>query len=339
MTDPHIDPQRLAALLDGRLDEHEREALLAELGDSDEEFSIFADALFLGRAAEAEGTARAHEGADVPATPAYRGEPATVAAESAAEPAAHGPSNIGVSRVEPARSADVIDIRSRRGKPGRAGWIVAAALAAAAVLAVLWPHGGEAGPGAFVALLGADARIPEESAWGAVRGGEDVLPASQRAVRLGARLVDLRIAARSRDSAAVDTLAPQAAALVLPVPGGGAVSDQLRALPAAARSGDGGVAALAKPEANALKLVDRGYAALGAWAEAARVAARAHDAAYFADRASREELGRAAKLPSLPGEAAAVLNEVRARMAAPTTDADWTALSHGIDALLTAAGG
>jgi hypothetical protein len=36
MREPPTDPERLAALLDGRLDEREREQLLAELAQSDD---------------------------------------------------------------------------------------------------------------------------------------------------------------------------------------------------------------------------------------------------------------------------------------------------------------
>lgn len=290
MNERPVDPERIAALLDGRLDPAERAGVLERLAGSEEALGAFADA-------------------------------AAVARELEAEDAASG----------------VVPLRPRSVRPAwPRPWLAAAAAVAALVLLPLgvWLSrpAGVASPAAVVAMLEAPAAdLPEEwdvRPWPARRGAVD----GAGAARLGVFLVDLEVAARSRDSA-VAVLAGRVALLLDAVPGGGTTADVYRGIAARAgapfaelepalREGADGVASL----------VDREMLAVGAWAEGALLAALREDAAFFRARGSRRMMDVAER--RLAGDAAALDALARLRAALDADAPDWSEVRSGAEGVL-----
>ncbi|HEV7591175.1 MAG TPA: hypothetical protein VGO40_23895, partial [Longimicrobium sp.] len=162
-----IDPERLGALLDGRLTGRERAELLARVAASDEGMEVFADALAVTD--ELEGEDRR-------------------AAEAAADP-----------RVLPFRSP----VRRPAWRPGPR-LALAASLAAVAVGVAAWGIGRRGAvsddPGRYAALL-ARPGLPagwDAAPWTAARAAGEALAPRARAVRVGARITDLETAAAAR---------------------------------------------------------------------------------------------------------------------------------------------
>ena len=304
MNEPQIDAERLATLLDGRVSDAERASLLAELASSDEAYDAFVDAMAV--------------------------LPELGEARRSAEP--------GVA------ATNIVDARRRwRVSSGRM-LALAASLVILAALPWLWTRGRvveRRDPARFVALLAApSASLPpawDGRPWTTTRGAGDPLTAASRAARLGARLVDLELAVRTRD-ARTAPLAAEVAVLLRDVPAGspaaaiyrdvsrsaGAPSDSLAEL-----LERGGVAAAA--------LVGVEPVALGAWVETARLAAATHDIHFFRDDASRDALTRVSQLPDIAPSARAMLDRVQ--QSAATSPPDWTRLENDLTALLATLGG
>jgi hypothetical protein len=173
-----IDAERLAMLLDGRLDERERERaeLLAELADSDEALAAFADATAITRELEDEDAAA---GVIPFRRPTRR-------------PATPRPWHWAVAAAVAAAVLLTV-LTSRRTSAPR-------------------------GPTEVVALLSKGEAGPQLDSvpWTDNRSGETKPPAGVRAVRLGATLVDLgaSIQARPRNVSKTEQLATDAGALV-----------------------------------------------------------------------------------------------------------------------------
>ncbi len=287
MSQPVIDPERLAALLDGRLSRAERAELLSRLADSDSMLEAYADAVAV------------------------------------------------VNELEPGR---------RRWLPPTRWVAIAAVLAGVALAPWLWTRARSADrddPGRFVALLASRAgALPagwDANPWGSVRGSDQPLTAGARAARLGARLVDLELAVRRRDTAAA-AVAADIGALLGGVPAAGPVGAMYREI---------GVRAGAAPEELEPLLARAGSAAarlagaplvqLGAWVEAARIAATVQDGAFFQARQSRTTLAQAGSLSGLPEPARAAIGRVQAELATERAP-EWSALDHDLTELLQALG-
>jgi hypothetical protein len=296
---PPIDPERLAALLDGRLAGRERDEALARLAALDDEaLGAYADA-------------------------------AAVTRELEAEDAAQGVADAKVLSFRAPR-------RARR--PGAPVLALAATLAAVALGVGTWAaRGGRDAddPGRYAALRGGTG-VPagwDAAPWTAVRAADAPLDPRVRAVRVGARLTDLQAAAAARDVAGTRQAAADVQALLAPLPAAGpaaAVYGEVRR-----RAGEPAAAlepALARGRRSAARLAGEEGVALGAWAEAARLAAARHDAAFFRARATRQALARAGRL-DLPA-ARAALDRLRAISDPP----DWASLQRDATALLAAAG-
>ncbi len=323
MPNPTPDAPRLAALLDGRLGVAEREQLLGELAASDDALGAYADAAAALGELEREGIVPEPAG------------PVRPVAGPAATPAPNAPgaapgSTPVVSLAEaPARR------RPFGGWPVRRWAAVAAAAVVAAGPALWWrtqpDDGATAGVPSSVALLAPEARsagLPagwDGTPWRVTRGAGDPLTAEARAVRVGARVTDLELAAAAGDTAAARAVAADVAALLDEVPGGGAAAAAYRALDAGA-----GAAALARARRDAALVAGEEGFAFGAWLEAARVAAARRDAAFFRSGASRAALERLRG--STEGER--VLAAAAAR-----EPAAWPALGDALAALLRARGG
>lgn len=244
-----------------------------------------------------------------------------------------------VSRELEAENAasGVVPLRPRRARPAwPRPWLAAAAAVAALVLLPLgvWlaRPAGVLGPAAVVAMLespaaGVAADL-DSRPWPARRGGVE----GAGAARLGVFLVDLEVAARSRDSA-VAVFAGRVALMLDEVPGGGTTADVYRGIAARAgapfaelepllRDGAEGVAALADPE----------LLAIGAWAEGARIAALREDAAFFRARGSRRMMDIVER--GLAGDAAALGALARLRAALDADAPDWSEARSGAEGVL-----
>ena len=302
MTDEKPSPEQIAALLDGRLDEPARAAVLAKLAASNEDFETLLDT----------AAVLAELGGDVPA----RESPA-------APPVARRPTP---------------PLRAWRRPPGH--WLaVAAVLVGVAVLPWAWsrlaPPAG-ADPTRFVVLLAPEpGGLPPVWAahpWGTTRAGAEPLSRAARSARVGALLTDLELAVRHRDSAAVVALALTIAPLVDSVDFGPPVGETYRVVARQAGAPSGRLRAELRRGVKGISaLLDDDLVALGAWAEAARVAARQRDAAFFASRATTMMLRRASALDGVPADGRTAL----AQLQAPADRrGDWPAVAHAVDLLL-----
>ncbi len=274
--------ERIAALLDGRLDERERADLLAHLATSDDAYEAFVDAAAVTR--EFKG-----------------GESGTY---------------------------DIIAVPAAKRAPGRwtsrTGWFaLAAVLAGVAVLPFLRTSFREPqydDPGRFVSMLESDdAGLPpgwNGRPWTTTRGASDPLTPRARAVRLGARLVDLELGVRTQDSS-VAVLAAEIAALLEDIPAAGAVAAMYRDLQKSGAERPMEVkSALEQGRVAVARLAGEEPVAWGAWLEGARIALARGDVGYIESRRSRSLLRRvAARNDFNPRERAAIARVLSAATA------------------------
>ena len=299
-----MDAERLAALLDGRLSDDERTSVLAELASSDEAYDALVDAM-------------------------------AVLPELGEE---HHAVESGAAATQPMHA-------KRRWHASRGRWLaLAATLVIVAALPWLWSSGRgvkRRDPMHVVALLATQsAGLPsawDGRPWTTTRGAGDPLTAASRAARLGARLVDLELAVRTRD-ARTGPLAAEIAVLLRDVPAGSPAAAIYREVSRRAGAPRDSLAALLeRGRVAAAALAGVEPVALGAWVETARLAAAAHDVHFFHDDASRDALTRASQLPDVAPAARAMLDRVR--QSAATNPPDWTRLESDLTALLAALGG
>lgn len=265
-----VDPEVLAALLDGRLSADERAAVLERLATTEAAYDAFVDAA------------------------------AVLSEIEASEPKVEGAVRIWRRAgfwlpLAAVLAAALLVPLARSGGPGAP----APLLHAPALVA-------SAGDGSLTRVLGANWEAP---GWSVRRGAtSDALTPDQRATRLGMRAADLRIALEAGDGTAARAFADELRALLLPVAAAaplaaeyaaigeavrrGAASDSLRALATAA---DGNVRAFVSP-----------WWDLGSWLEQARLAALVGNPTFFGRRTTRaltdavERLNQAREPPRVP---------------------------------------
>ena len=295
-----IDAERLAALLEGRLDARQRAEALESLDGSDEMRAGFADGL-------------------------------AVTAELEAEDAA---ARDGVIPLRPASP------RSRRAWPVTRVLALAAAVGAMAVAPWLWSRASTPGPvdpARLAVLVQADG-LPRgwaERPWPPSRGETDPLTPGARAARLGARLVDLELSVRAGDPASA-RIAAEVRTLLQGLPASGPVQAVYREVERRAGEPEDALAPLlGRGSAAVSRLAGVEGVEAGAWAEAARLAAAREDARFFRARASRAALARAA---AGTGPSAAAAARLRARLREDGPPA-WPAVEQDATALLRALGG
>jgi hypothetical protein len=302
---PTVDPEQLAALLDGRLDQAARKKLLEKISASDADLEVFASAAF------------AMEGAEVTAS--------SLATDNA--------------------SRDVVDngarsTRRRRWRPAGFGMIAAAVLAVVVV-----PLLGRArrptieDPARHAAGLRGFARgVPANSwsipPWAARRGAAVSLPEDVRDARIGALLTDLEMAIAQADTSSGSIAAAIAELLESSdAPGVGPIAGQYRdaanVLRSNPRATDLGEARAALVEVLRSVSVDE-----GAWAEAARLAAIQHNAPFFESATTREML--APRLRGESTEAVAARSELRDALETPRASLDWNRVSQATTAFVRA---
>lgn len=307
MTGAPIDPERLGALREARVQGREHDELMARLAADPDALEDYADALAVADELEAEDRR---------------------AAEAAEE-----------AGVLPFR----VPVRRAAWRPGPR-LALAASLAVTLGVAGWGLTRGRAGgddPGRYAALL-ARPGIPagwDAAPWTAARATGETLDPRARAVRIGARITDLEAAAAAGDSLAARQAAADVGALLGALPAAGpaaSVYDELRR-----RAGESAQATAPVRERGrrtAARLAGEDGVALGAWAQAARLAAGQGDAGFFRARATRRVLERAARDTALPAEARTGAQAVRAVLAAPGAP-DWGALERGAARILASAGG
>jgi hypothetical protein len=303
VTQPDIDPERLAALLDGRLPAAERRAVLDQLAASEPAAEAYVDALAVLSELEP--------------------------AKNAADPRPTGtPSERLRWRVPPKR------------------WLAIAALLAGVALApslmTRLRRSDQTDPTRVVALLATrNGGLPagwDRGPWSSVRGAGQPLTSSARAVRLGARLVDLELAVRGRDSAIAD-IARDISDLLEALPASGPIAAVYRDIGQRAGAPSDDLKPLLRPAGNAaVGLVDPKPAQLGAWVEAARIAAVRGDIAFFRAGESRAALAHAGNSTGLAEDAAAAVQRIQAALASERAP-DWSALERDLTDLLRALGG
>jgi hypothetical protein len=330
-----FDDERLSALLDGRLNDAEREALLAHLASSDEDYEVFARTASILYALDEEDRLAAEAAEVVAGEGGLSAEPRDEAVPAPVPP-------VPESRGRPVPVPPPIAPGTLRTRPpsmaSRWRWAagVVTVLLVGVVVGSLALRGRPIPGSAPVQLaanldgttdgLPADGRVPWSGAVRGADGGGDVV----QAVRAGVLLTDLAVAVEAGDSARVREFAEMVSTrferpfagspLVRIQERAGAPADELRPLVAAATE------RLEKElRTDALRL--------GAWAEAARLAAHRRDEAFFRLETSRATLRRAARIAGGNAEAEAALGRVRGAIPAEGAPR-WDALRSGLEALI-----
>lgn len=295
------DAERLAALLDGRLDERRRAEAVARLASSDDEFEAFVDALAVTRELEAEDAA---------------------------------------AGVTPLRPRARQRWWQRPGGHWAAIAAVLVGLALLPVLWTRSRGPEMDDPGRYAALLEpAQAGLPagwDESPWGTTRGPADPLTLDARAVRLGARITDLEVAVAARDPG-VREISAEIVMLLGEVPAGSAVATYYRDIgDRAGETPEQLQPTMKRGRLAAVALLGDDMVALGAWAQAARLAAARRNAQFFRTGETRAMLARAAELP-LQGVARTAVQRIR-RADVGGGAPDWGSLEKESAILLQALG-
>ncbi len=323
------DDERIAALLDGRLDEHERSELIARLAGSDPEYRVFADAAAVLRDLEARGI--------IAAPPAVADE---LPEADEADEAAHFVEPVPAPEQSPTK---VIELRRRWwGMPAPAWGALAAGIIALALIPVLRVRSNAFDP-ERVALQLQSAKRPAgwtpDTVFRATRGGESDYKDEARSFRLGVYLVDLDVAVRSRDTI-VATLATRISAfLTNQVTGGGSIATTYDSIARLGNTPAAQVDTLRKEGWNYVgDLTDPSYFAAGAWLEAARLASMAHDVNFFRSREGHAGLRHLEGMSTLSDESRASVRRIREALPADGTP-QWPILDDQVGDLIYALGG
>lgn len=294
MKDPKKTDEQLSALFEGRLHGPEREALMAHLAASDDDFEVFTDTAEILMAVE-EDDARAAAETQEGIIPLRR----------------------------PARGPRL---------PSRA-LAMAASIAAVALVSTFALRTRPSPAGAPVLLaerLSREGAPPADWEKGAV-GSSSRGSSTAGAVSTGAKLTDLAVAIRAGDIRTVQTLATQLRDITEPGASAGTPLGRIVADPDAPT--DSLNALLEQATDRVISLFDRKPVEFGAWAEAARIAAKARNDAFFRDDATDGMLGRADRIADDNEQARAAVDSVRALLpkGAPT---QWEALEKSIANML-----
>jgi hypothetical protein len=282
--------ERLAALLDARLDADAHADVLSRLATDDEALAAYAEAAAVTRALEEEDAAA------------------------------------GVTPLRPAAPFS-----------GARRWGAVAAVVAAVALAPLaWNRMQPAGlqePGALAERLATTGTaLPagwDPSPWGSTRSASDPMTPRARAIRIGARLVELELALRGQDPAAARTAA-QVAILLGELPGSGPAVSIFRDIQARA----GAPWAELEPQMEqgseaAAAMAGEEDVRLGAWLQAARIAASRQDSDFFRTRDTEAALRRLLDAP-VTSPAAERIRALTSGEGVP----DWDALAGELTRLL-----
>jgi hypothetical protein len=301
--DGAMEPERLAALLDGRLGDAERDALLAQLAVDDEDLALFAEAAAIQRELE-----EADEVAAVPGVLPLR-------------PAAR-----------PARRVD------RRWMAAAA--VLAGVTLLPLTWRASQGGGAVREPSHAVALLeNPSAGLPadfDNRPWSRTRGEGEVVTEEGRPARVGAYMVNLELAIRAGDADNTRLMAQRIAGLLTDANAAGTYAahslDPIIARPNAPAAAL--LPALEQASDGAADVLGADRYALGAWAEAARLAVARRDAAFFQEGRTRTTLESAGALLGDDEQARNAITTVR--RASGSDAPDWAGLKKGTNSLLSA---
>lgn len=297
MKESTIDPERLAALLDGRLDERQREEALARLASDEAGFEAFAEALAVTRELETED-----EDATLtplrPRSSAWWQRPGLRALAIAAGLASLVAIPWAVQRTGAPADDDPVRAMTR---------------------------------------LGSAERLPADwngRPWSARRSRGQAVTSQGRSIRAGARLVDLEIAVRAGDPESTSRIATDVVALLDGVPAAAPVAAVYETIHHRAAEPPAGLETLLERGRRSIAaLLDRELVELGAWVEAARLAAARRDEGFFDAEESRTVLEAAAANAELPqvsrGAAERILGMIRSDVEPP-----WPTLQRELTDLL-----
>jgi hypothetical protein len=307
-----VDPETLAALLDGKLSSEERARVLARLAKSEREYEdLLETAALVGEmnANPSIGTA--------PSAP-----PVALVRDTSVPPSARKRSWLRPTLVGPI--------------------IVAASLVVVAVLRAKTHRNPDAALFAVIESAAGTERLPAD--WPRTRGTRDVIAPEALSFRLGATFTDLDLAIAATDSVSMRAISSNLADLAATIPSAASTVVRIRAM------ADRGLSD-ASPD-DRLELADNlrtlnpnaAWFDLGAWAQAARHAAHAGRAEFFLpDGPAIAELNRmlAAVEKSPPTDAtvrAAVQRLRNANPGAVRTPTDLGVISAVLDSTVTDAG-
>jgi anti-sigma factor RsiW len=314
MSAPQIEPELLAAFLDGAASPAEREAVLRTIAGSKDAYAEFMEASAVRRELEAGESPTAQEppGAEQPTDiatrrgrPRYLAPLAMLAAASAV---------FVVFRNAPASDAGVLTIaQSTR-------------------------IAGATGSGSLSRVLGARW---DEPGWSVTRGAAPTRQSSARAFRSGVRFAQLEVAVNASDSSAVKSAVGQLQDLLNDVLGSAPLSARLDVL---GKSGAFGTPADRSEIAEQLKLMhnDEAWFDLGVWTGSAQLAAKSGQDLFFAaDGVAMTELAQLSKRKFEPAELWGTVSESIRALAAGEWRASggYEALLEMLTKILSAAGG
>lgn len=298
MKEPREDDERLSALLEGRVEGRQREEMLAHLAAADDDYEVFTNTAAVLRALE----------------------------EQDARPLAPPSTRRGGWRKPAFRTAMAVTgavvllLAVGLLFRGRGAWSEDVPLQ----LAMRADVDAEGLPGGWT----------DRTPWNRVRGtGAEGAENHARAVKAGAMLVDLSVAARARDADNVRLVALQMIDAFEPGANPGTPLPRIGTRPEAPV--DSLNALLAKATERLADRLDRKSLELGAWLEAARLAAARRNSDFFQDGAGEGMLRRAGR--AAPGDGRVEAATEAVRLALPRNgSADWDTLGDRIETLLSA---
>lgn len=298
------DPERLAALLDGRLSEAQRAELLELLASSDDAFEAYVDAIAVAQ--ELEETSDAQEDVlPLHQAPRTRGR--------------HWPDGRWLALAAMLVGITLIPLLwSKQRTPDLSD------------------------PGQFVTLLEAErAGLPpgwNSRPWSTTRGAGDPLTPQTRAVRVGARLTDLELAVRARDAASTALLAAEIATLLQDVPASGPLAAVYREIERRAGEPSERLEPLLQQGRDSVaQILGEDFVALGAWAEAARVAVARRDEAFFRSRTTAAVVSYIMEHASLDANVRGSVDRIQTTVDAKGAP-DWGALERELTQMLRVLG-
>lgn len=305
MKEPRHDEERIAALLAGRLEGPERDALLAHLSTADEDYEVFANTAAILREMEEEDAQAEEAGVQV-ADPPPRREVLLPSVTKRARGWRRSPRWAGTAALVGlvALVMLVLPDRSSRGTPLQMAQ------------ALEQPGAGPSTPGWT------------QPPWDRVRG-----EGSPVAVQAGALLLRLAVAIQAGDAAATRTLATQIQARY-DDQGGSALVDIAARADAPVRELE---PLLEEATERLEERFDPADVRLGAWLEAARLAALTRDEGFFRSSDVRAMLGRAQRLAGANADAQAAIEGIRTALSGQE-QRDWNDLEKNLEALLVAIG-
>ena len=314
MRNDPVDPETLAALLDGKLSSEERARVLARLAKSEREYEdLLETAAIVG---------------ELNANPSFESA-ATIPPVALVRDSLVPPSTRRRSWLRPALVGPII---------------VAASLALVVVLRTKTDSGPDASLFAVIESAAGTERVPAD--WPRTRGTSDNIAPEALSFRLGAMFADLDLAIAGKDSASMRVISSDLADLAATIPSAASTVVRARALAAGGLSGPMTSADERRKLADNLRTLNAKAAwfDLGAWAQAARHAAHAGRAEFFlpdgpAIAALNRVLGELETSPSSDAIVTAAVQRLRnAKPSSVRSPADVGVMSAVLDSTVAEAG-